>query len=92
MQYVKCLLGFCLVPESDESPYDVSNESFDDGEGKESDEISIYYCAVWTSSCSFAFYVGALQLVDLQELVSFYSYKRPFPLVSFILLLILVLS
>ena len=87
MYYVKCLFGFCLVPKSDESYDDVSNESFDDKEDKESDKISIYYRAVWTRSCS-----SALQIVDLQELVAFYSYKRLFQLVSLVLLIILVLS
>ena len=52
----------------------------------------IYYCAVWTFSCSFECSIAALQLVDIQELVAPYSYKRPFQLVSFVLLLLLVLS
>ena len=34
------LVDFCLVPESDESSDDVSNESYEDDEDKESDEIS----------------------------------------------------
>ena len=33
-----------------------------------------------------------LQLVDLQEFVAPYSYKRPFQLVSFVFLLILMIS
>ena len=33
-----------------------------------------------------------LQFVDLKELVAHYSYKRPFQLVSFVLVLILALS
>ena len=33
-----------------------------------------------------------LKLVDIQEFVATYSYKRPFKLVSFVLLLRLVLS
>ena len=92
MQYVKCLVGFCLVPESYESSDDVSNESYDDKEDKESDKNSIFYRAVCTRSCSFACYIAALQIVDLQELVAFYSYKRLFQLVSFVLLIIIVLS
>ena len=35
MYYVKCLFGFCLVPEPDESSDDVSNESSDDEEDEE---------------------------------------------------------
>ena len=66
MQYVKCLFGFCLVPESDESSDDVSNELSDEKEDKESDEISIYHRAVWTRSCSFVCYIAALYIVDIQ--------------------------
>ena len=33
------LVGFCLVPESDESSGDVSNDSSKDDEDEESDEI-----------------------------------------------------
>ena len=87
MYYVKCLVGFYLVPESDESSGDVSEESSDDDEDEESDDISIYFCALWTSSCSFTFSIAALQLVDLQEIVYPYSYKRLFKLDSFVLLL-----
>ena len=32
------LVGFCLVPESDESPENVSDKSFEDKEDDESDE------------------------------------------------------
>ena len=92
MQYVKCFVGFCLVPESDESSNDVSDESSDEYEDKESDKISIYFRAVWTRSCSFACSIAVLQLVDNQELVATYSYKRPFQLVSFIIMLLLLLS
>ena len=91
MQYVKCLFGFCLVLESDESYDDDSKESFDDEEDEESDEISINYRAIWTRSFSVTCYIEALQLVNIQELVSSYSYKRPFHVVSFVPLLILVL-
>ena len=35
------LVGFCLVPESDESSEDVSNKSTEDNEDEESDEITI---------------------------------------------------
>ena len=48
------LVGVCLVPESDDSLYNVSNESSEDDEDKESEKISIYFCAVWTRSCYFA--------------------------------------
>ena len=92
MYHVKCLFGFCLVPESDESSGDVSNESSDDKEDEESDEIQIYYRAIWTRSCSFTCFITDFNLVDLQELVALYSYKHPFQLVSFVLLLLLVLS
>ena len=54
MKYGKCLFCFFLVPESYESSDDVSNKSSDDDEKKESDKILIYFCAVWTRSCSFA--------------------------------------
>ena len=47
------LVGICLVPESDESSKDVSDESSEVDEDKESDEISIYLRAVWTRYCSF---------------------------------------
>ena len=92
MYYVNSLFGFCLVPKSDESSNDVSNESSDDKEDEESDKIPIYYCVVWARSCSFACSIAALQIVGLQELVAPYSYKRPFQLVSFVLLLLLVIS
>ena len=48
------LVGFYIVPEPDNSSHDVSDDSFEDDEDKESDEISIYFCAIWTRSCSFA--------------------------------------
>ena len=35
------VVGFCLVPESDESSDNVSNKSYEDDEDEESDEISI---------------------------------------------------
>ena len=73
MQHVKCLVGFCLVPESDDLPDKVSNESSDDDEDQESDEISIYLCAIGTRSCSFACSIADLQLVGLKELVAPYS-------------------
>ena len=66
MQYVKCLVGFSLVPESDEPSDDVYDESSDDDEEEESDEISIFFRAVWIRSCSFECSVAALQLVDIQ--------------------------
>ena len=36
LNYVTGLAGFCLVPESDESSDDVSNESYEDNEDEES--------------------------------------------------------
>ena len=48
------LVGFCLVPESDESSDDVSDESSEDDEDEESDKFLIYFCSVWTRSCYFA--------------------------------------
>ena len=92
MQYVKCLVDFFLVPESDESSDDVSDQSSNDDEDEESDEIQIYLCSVWARSCYFACSIAALHLVDIQELVAPYSCKRPFQIVEFILLLLLVLS
>ena len=53
------LVGFCLVSDSDESSDDVSDESFEDDRNEETDEISIYLCGVWTSSCSFACSIAA---------------------------------
>ena len=50
---VNGLVHFCLVPESYESSDDVSDELSEDDEDEKSDEISIYFCAVWTRSCSF---------------------------------------
>ena len=47
------LVDFFLVPESDESSKDVSNKSYRDDEDEGSDEISIYFCAVWKLYCSF---------------------------------------
>ena len=91
MYYVNGLVGVCLVPESDESSDDVSNESSEDDEDEESDEILIYFRAVWTRSCSLACSIADLKLVDIQELFSPYSYKRPFQLVSFVFLLRLVI-
>ena len=78
MWYVKCLVSFCLVPESYESSDNVSDESSDDDEDEELDEISIYFRAVWTHSCSFACSIAPLQIVDIQELVATHSFKRPF--------------
>ena len=46
-------LGFCLLPESDDSSDDVSNESSEDNEDEESEKISIYFRAVWTHYFSF---------------------------------------
>ena len=48
------LVGFCLVTESYESYENVSEESYEENEDEGSDEISIYFCAVRTNSCSFA--------------------------------------
>ena len=83
MYYVKCLFGFCLVPESDESADNFPYESSDDKEDEESYKISIYSRDVWTCSCYFACYIAALRFVDFQELVAFYSYKRPFQIFLF---------
>ena len=52
------LVGFCLVLELYESSNNVSDESSEDNEDEESDKISIYFCAVWTRSYSFACYVA----------------------------------
>ena len=71
MQYVKCLFSFFLVPESDESSDDVSNELSDDKEDEKPDKISIYCCALWTSSCSFVCYIAALQLIIFRKLLFF---------------------
>ena len=43
---ITVLVGFCLVPESDESSDDVSDESSEDDEDEESDQISIHLCVV----------------------------------------------
>ena len=59
-------LVFWLVTESDESSNNVSNELSDEKEEEESDKISIYYRAVWARSCSFAYSIEALKLVDIQ--------------------------
>ena len=91
MWYVKCLVSFCLVPESYESSDNVSDESSDDDEDEELDEISIYFRAVWTHSCSFACSTAAFAFFCLQERVAPYSYKRPFKLVTFVLVILLVL-
>ena len=92
MYYIQVLVGFCLVPEADQSSGDVSDESYNDDEDEESDIISIYFCAVWTRSCSFVCSIADLQLVYLQELVAPDLYKRQFQLVPFVLLILLVLS
>ena len=52
-------VSFCLVPESDESSEDVSEDSYGDDGEKESDKISICFCAVWTHSCSFVCFIAA---------------------------------
>ena len=52
LDYVTGLVFFFLLPESDNSSDDVSNESSEDNEDEESDEISIYFCAIRTHSCS----------------------------------------
>ena len=59
LDYVTGLVGFCLVPESDKSYDDISNASSEDDEDEESDEISIYFCAVWTHSFSFSCSIAA---------------------------------
>ena len=56
---VTSLVGFCLVPGSDESSDDVFNESSEVDEDEESDNILIYFCAVWTWSSSFACAIAA---------------------------------
>ena len=86
------MVGFCLVPESYESSNDVSDESSDDDEDEESDEISIYFCAAWTRSFYFTCSISGFQLVGIQEFVAPYSYNRPFKLVYFVLLILLVIS
>ena len=69
------------MPESDEPSNDVSDESSEDYEDKESYKLLIYFCAVWTGSCSFVCSIAALKLVGIQELVAPYSCKRPFQIV-----------
>ena len=44
------LVGICFVTESNESSDYVSNESYEDDEDKESDDISIVFCAIRTYS------------------------------------------
>ena len=39
------LVGICLLPEPDDSTDNVSNKSSED---KDSDEIMIVFCAIWT--------------------------------------------
>ena len=92
MQYIKCLVGFYLVPKSDEASDNISNESSNGNEDEESDEMSMYFCTVWTRYCSFACSIAALQLVYHQEIVAPYSYKLPFQLVSFVILILIVVS
>ena len=46
------LVGIWLIPESDESSYDVSNDSSEYYEDEESDKFSIVLCAIRTRSCS----------------------------------------
>ena len=92
MQYVKCLVCFFLVAQSDESSNNISDKSSDDNEDKESKEIWMYFRSVWTRSCSFACSIAALHIGGIQELVAPCSYKRPFKLVTFVLLLLLVIS
>ena len=53
------LVGFCLVPESDESSNNVYDKSYEDDKDEESDKIPIYFCDVWTCSCTFACSVAA---------------------------------
>ena len=53
------LVVFLLVLESEDSYKDVLDESYEDKEEKESDKISIYFCAIWTRSCPFACSVAA---------------------------------
>ena len=49
---------FFFVTESDESSDNVSNESSEEDKNKESNELSIYFYALWTHYCSFAFSVA----------------------------------
>ena len=48
------LIGFCLVPESDESSNNDFDDLSEDDEDEESENISIYFCAVWTRYFPFA--------------------------------------
>ena len=85
------LVGFFLVPESDESYKDVSNESSNDYEEKESENfqyISVLYGYILVP---LRFTLHIFQLIDLQELLFPYSYKRPFQLVYFVLLVLIVI-
>ena len=47
-------LGFSLVPDTDESSNDVSDESSEENEGKELDERYIKFLAGSTHSCYFS--------------------------------------
>ena len=53
------LVVFCLVLESDETSNDVSSNSSDYYEDKESEKYSIYFCTVWTHSCYFECSIAA---------------------------------
>ena len=46
------LVGIFLVPESDESSGDFSNDSYKDDEEQELEEITITFSAIRTRSCS----------------------------------------
>ena len=72
MYYVEGLFGFFLVPESDDLPDDVSNESYDDKDDKEPEKKLIYYRDVWKRSCHFVCSIAAFQIFDIQELVAPY--------------------
>ena len=61
LDYVTGLVGFFLIPESDESSNDVLDESSEDIEDEESGEILIYSCAVCTCYYYFACFIAAFE-------------------------------
>ena len=45
------LVGFCPLPESDDSSDNVSKRLSEENEDEESDENLKYLCTMWTRSC-----------------------------------------
>ena len=84
------LVGFCLVPESDESSDNVSDKSSEDDEDEESDKISIFFVLYGHVLVPLHVPLRIFHIFDLQEFSAPYSCKRSFGLFVFFFCLFLL--